>query len=150
MEIKDWSVDHKSDDETKQFVKLEYKIVKGPTDGSWNEIFGLQKTQLWRLRNLLEALGFEIPSSKVSIPFEKLPGKKVAVEVIDDEYEGKTRSKAADYFKAKDYESLASEDDEEEDEDEDEDEDAATDAATDDDEDEDEDEELELVDDDEL
>ena len=155
MEIVDWSVDHKKGEEEKVFTKIFYKILKGPTDGKWDEIFGHQKNQLWRMRNFLEALGFDIPSSKVKVPFEKLVGKKIAMTVVDDEYEGKIKSKVGDWFKAKDFEALQSEsedEDEDEEADEDEDEDAATDAATsdDEDEDEDEDEELELVDDDDI
>jgi hypothetical protein len=146
MEIADYSVDHKKDDETNQFVKVEYKILQGPTKGSWNEIFNLGKTSLWRLRNFLEAVGFTIPSSAVSVPFEKLIGRKVAMTIGDDEYEGKTRSKAQDYFSAKDFEALGEETTDEDEDEEDEDEESTTEAATADDE--DEDEELELVDDD--
>lgn len=149
MKIKDYAVDHKKDDETNQFVKMEYEILEGPTKGEWNEIFNLGKTSLWRLRNFLEAVGFKIPSSKVDIPFEKLVGRKVAMTIGDDEYEGKTRSKAQDYFSAKDFEALGTEADEDEDsDDEDEDEETTTEAATSDDE--DEDEELEIVDDDDI
>lgn len=149
MEIVDWAVDHKKDDESSQFVKIFYKIQKGPTDGKWEEIFGLKQNQLWRLRNFLEALGFDIPSSRVKVPFEKLVGKKIAMTIADDTYENKTKSQVQDWFPSKDYEALAT-DEEEEDEDEDEDEDAATEAATSDDEDEDEESEDEDEDEDEL
>lgn len=149
MKITDWEVDHKKDDESSQFVKIYYQIEKGPTDGKWDEIFNLGQKSLWRLRNFLEALGFNIPSSKVQVPFEKLIGKKVAITVGDDEYEGQTRSKAQDYFPAKDYEAVESEDEDEDDEDEDEDE--ATESMTEgEDEDEEDEDELELVDDDDI
>lgn len=151
MKITDWEVDHKKDDDSNKFLKIYYEIEQGPTEGKWDEIFNLGKTSLWRLRNFLEALGFKIPSKAIMVPFEKLPNKKVAMTVADDEYEGKTKSKAVDYFSAKDYEALASEDEDEEDaeeavtsDDEDEEEEEETD------EDEDEDEELELVDDEDI
>lgn len=151
MEVTDYSVGHKSDDEDKKFVKVNYKILKGPTNGDWNEIFGLGKKQLWRLRNFLEAVGFKIASESINVPMEKIVGRKIAMTVEDDVYEGKTKSQVSDWFKAKDYEKLAADSDEEdedaEDEDtEDEDEETAEEAVTADDE--DEDEELEIDDDD--
>lgn len=149
FQIKDYGVGGEGD---KQWLRMEYTILKGPTTGDFSDMFGLGKKSLWRLRLFLEAVGFKKLASAINkIPMEKLPGKKVAGTVGDDEYEGKIRSKVSDYFSATDYENLgtadtASDDDEEADEDEDE--DSATDL-TESDEDED-DDELEVVDDEDI
>lgn len=143
FKITDYEVDHKKDDEDKKFLVVKYDIEKGPSEGSWSEIFSLTKNALWRFRLFLEAAGFKIPSSAVGVPLEKLPGRRVGATVADDDYEGKTRSKVAEYFSAKDYEALASNDEDEDEEEE------TTQSVTSGDEDEDE-EELELVDDEDL
>ncbi|HET7713459.1 MAG TPA: hypothetical protein VFK94_03720 [Patescibacteria group bacterium] len=145
--IKDWGVGGEGD---KQWLRIEYTIDKGPTDGDFSDIFGLGKKSLWRLRLFLEAVGFKkLQSSINKIPLDKLPGKKVAGTVGDDEYEGKIRSKVSDYFSAKDYENLgAAEAEDEEADADDEDEDESADLTSgDDDED---DDELEVVDDDDI
>lgn len=147
-EIKDWGVGGEGE---KQWLRIEYNILKGPTDGSFSDMFNLGKKSLWRLRLFLEAVGFKkLKSSLNKIPLDKLPGKKVAGTVGDDEYEGKIRSKVSDYFSATDYENLgtAGADEDEEESDEDEEDEESTDlTASDDDED---DDELEVVEDDDL
>jgi hypothetical protein len=141
--IKDYGVGGEDD---KPWLRVEYTIEKGPTDGDFSDIFSLSQKALWRLRLFLEAVGFKkLQSSINKIPLEKLPGKSVAGTVGDDEYEGKIRSKVSDYFSAKDYEALGT--DEESEEGEEEDEDEVTEAVTEEDEDE---EELEIVDEDDL
>lgn len=146
----------KKDDEgkRKKFLVFKFDILKGPTTGSFSDLFGLSKKQLWRYRLFLEALGVKV-GGETEVNLKKLVGQKVGGTVEDDEYNGKKKSQVADYFSAEDYENLGSEDDEddededEEDEDEEDEEDVKS-AATDDDEDEDEDEELEVVDDDDI
>lgn len=78
---------------------------------------------LWSLRGVLQALSpaIKIPDKMMSIPFDKLVGRTVALEIADDEDdEGTIRSAIIDVF----AESLLEEDDEDEDEDEEDDEDA--------------------------
>lgn len=147
--IKDYAV---GGDDEKQWLRIEFNIEKGPTDGTFSDLFSLSKKALWRLRLFLEAVGFKnLKDGLNKIPLDKLPGKSVAGTVADDEYEGKIRSKVQDYFSAKDYENLgaAGADDEEEGEEEDEDDEDVEDAVTSGDGDEDE-EELEIVDDDDI
>lgn len=146
FEVTDYRMGQKGQDEEKQFLAVDLKILKGPSEGKFGEIFGLQKTQLWRLFNFMEALGFKVESSRQKLPLEKITGRKFGGTVADHEYDNKKSSQIQDWFTAKEYEEIDSEE-EDEDEDEEEEEEDVADAATDDDEEEDE-EELELVDDD--
>jgi hypothetical protein len=147
----------KKDDEGKKrrFLVFKFDILKGPSTGSFSDLFGLSKKQLWRYRLFLEALGIKI-GGETDVPLKKLVGKNVGGTVEDDEYNGKKKSQVSDYFSAEDYENLGSddedededdEDEDEEDEDEDEDEEDVAESVTEDDE---EDEELEVVDDDDI
>ena len=148
FKIKDYGVGGEAE---KQWVRVEYTIVKGPTTGDFSDMFSLSKKALWRLRLFLEAVGFKkLQSSINKIPMDKLPGKLVAGTVGDDEYEGKIRSKVSDYFSATDYENLGTADADDDESDEDEDEESTTDTDLTDSDDEDEDDELEVVDDDDL
>lgn len=149
FKIKDYEVGEKKDDSSKKWMRVALDIEKGPTDGEFSEMFGLAQNQLWRFRAFLEAVGFtKLKSGINNIPLDKLPGRRFAGTVADDEYNGKIKSQIQDFFSAKDFENLGTADTpDDEDEAEDEDEDDVADAATDDDEDED-DDELEVVDDD--
>lgn len=146
FKITDWGVGGESE---KQWLRIEFNIQQGPTDGDFSDIFSLSQKALWRLRLFLEAVGFKkLKSSLNKIPLDKLPGKLVAATVADEDYDGKTRSRPQDYFSATDFENLskAEAEDEESEDEEDEDEDADLTAS---DEDEDQDE-LEVVDDDDI
>lgn len=58
----------------------------------------LAANSLWNLRNLLETLGVEVPDGPLEIDFAELVGIPVGLSIVDDEYEGKKRSKVADFF----------------------------------------------------
>lgn len=76
---------------------------------------------LWSLRGVLQALEprIKIPDKMMKIPYDKVEGRTVALEIGDDEYEEKVRSTIIDVF----HPSLIEDEDEDvEDEDEEEDE----------------------------
>lgn len=105
---------------------------------------------LWSFRGVLQALkpAIKIPDKLMNIPFEKLVGRTVAIEVTDDEDdEGKIRSQIIDVFKEELLEEDEEDDEEEEDEDAEEEEEEDDDEAS---EEEDEDEEEFDLDEDEL
>lgn len=102
---------------------------------------------LFFLRNLLEALGAEVPEKASKIRYKKYVGKKIGITVEDDEYENKMKSEVSDFLDP-DMVGADEEDDDEEDDDLDDDEDDED--SDDDDDDEDEDEDLDEVDLDEL
>ena len=51
--------------------------------------------QLWKLRELIEAAGTKVPSKVVQIDPDKYVGKKINVELEDDTFYGKLRSRVA-------------------------------------------------------
>lgn len=98
---------------------------------------------LWNLRNLLEALGKEVPQKKVAVPYTKYIGELVGITLVDDEYNNRKYSEVSDWIDP----DLVEEDDDEDDDDEDED---LDDEDSDDEDDEDDDDEMDDVDLDEL
>ncbi len=51
--------------------------------------------QLWKLRELIEAAGTKVPSKVVQIDPAKYVGARINVELEDDSYQGKLRSRVA-------------------------------------------------------
>ena len=68
---------------------------------------------LWNFRSVLESLGVKVKDSTMNIPLNRLVGRTCGIEVVDGEYEGKTRSEINDIFP----EALLEEDEEDDDED---------------------------------
>jgi hypothetical protein len=58
----------------------------------------LQANQLWKVRNLFLAGGLTIPKKKVKLDPNRVVGKKIAVTMEDDEYDGKLQSVIAEIF----------------------------------------------------
>lgn len=59
----------------------------------------LTENALWTLRNMLEAMGYEVPASKMKFDDKMVNGKKVGITVIDgEEYKGRISSEIADYI----------------------------------------------------
>jgi hypothetical protein len=131
-----------------------FQIVGGNHDGK-NIVDNtvLVPKALFRLRQLLEALGVNVPKRMVSLPLKKLVGKELGANLVDGEPYGERNRVSSE---VNEYMSLdVLEQEEAEDEDEDEEEEDLEDEDEDDDEDEEEDEdedddELEEVDLDEL
>lgn len=88
----------------------------------------LTADSLWKLKGLLEALGFSIPAKKVDLDkyLKRTIGKELGLTIVDEEYENKMSSKIADYMTSDALgdsdEDDESDDDEEDDESDDEDE----------------------------
>lgn len=53
---------------------------------------------LWKVRNLIQATGTDVPKRKVKVDPNKLVGKEVGVTMEDDEYEGRMKSVIANVF----------------------------------------------------
>lgn len=59
----------------------------------------LTETSLWTLRNMLEAMGYSVPASKMTFNDKMVIGKKVGLTLIDgEEYKGRISSEVADYI----------------------------------------------------
>jgi hypothetical protein len=94
---------------------------------------------MWKVRQLLQAMGVNVPKKVVTLNPTKYIGREFGVTVADDEYKNRISSKVQDYIDLETYESLEDEDVEDEEDEDDEDTD-------DDDETEEDDEDLEEVD----
>ena len=102
-------------------ARLYYNTVLINADGE------VATNNLWSFRGVLQALkpNVKISDSMMKIPLTKLVGRTCALEVVDDDYEGKIRSTISDVFNQKlmeEDEDELDDDFEEEEEDEEEDE----------------------------
>ena len=81
----------------------------------------LDEKNLWKLRNLLLAVGAKVPKGAANIDVERLVGKVVGISLEDDEYEGQMKSVIDAVFSKDEVESedapAMEEDDEDEDDD---------------------------------
>lgn len=126
--------------------KLDFKfeIISGKNKGSL--LFytcSLQPQALFKLKVVLEALGYEIPEGNFNLDIDELIDLECSVEVAHETYEGKKRARIVEFITSDDSDEDDSDDEEDTDEDEEEDED------TDDEDEDDEDDEDEDEDDDE-
>jgi hypothetical protein len=76
--------------------QLEWKF-RGTEGKAKGKIFYYYTTltpeSLWKLGLTLQALGVEVPDSATDVDLDDLVGKECMGTVIDDEYQGKTKSK---------------------------------------------------------
>lgn len=72
---------------------LVFAIMAGP--GRYPYYCKIVPNQLWKLRELIEAAGTKVPNKVVQIDPAKYVGTKVNVELEDDTYNGKLRSRVA-------------------------------------------------------
>ena len=59
----------------------------------------LDEKQLWKFRALLLAAGKDVPKRKVTVDPESIVGKRVMIDLEDDEWEGREKSVVAGVFK---------------------------------------------------
>lgn len=71
----------------------------------------LTADSLWKVRNLFVACGVEVPKKKMNVDPNKLVGKNFIAEMIDDEYEGRMKSKVMGVMSLADYKKFLSEND---------------------------------------
>lgn len=72
---------------------LVFAIVAGP--GRYPYYCKIVPNQLWKLRELIEAAGTKVPNKVVQIDPAKYVGSRINVELEDDSYQGKLRSRVA-------------------------------------------------------
>lgn len=108
----------RSSEKDTPYVQVDVKILDaGKAKGKIvSDRLYITPKSLFRLRSLLEALGLTVPKKVVNIPGKKLVGKEVGITAVDDEWEGRIRSRIGDFLDPDDLDDDA--DDEEEDEDE--------------------------------
>jgi cell division septation protein DedD len=62
----------------------------------------LEPDQLWKLRNVFEAVGMKVGQRRIKVDPQKAVGKKIGVTIIDNEYNGKVSSQIDQVFPASD------------------------------------------------
>lgn len=72
---------------------LVFAITAGP--GRYPYYCKIVPNQLWKLRELIEAAGTKVPNKVVQIDPAKYVGAHINVELEDDSYQGKLRSRVA-------------------------------------------------------
>lgn len=104
-----------SDNSGEDYLSWKFKVVGGKMSGrSLYDNTSLQPQALWRLRRVLEALGIEVPDGTMDIDPDELIGLECDVEVANEDYQGKQRSRVVDIFPAGEGGSSDEDDEEEE------------------------------------
>ena len=74
-------------------IVVAFEVTKGQDKGARvYENYPLAENALWKLKGMLQAIGMKC-EGKVQLDLDKLIGKVCIVEVADDEYDGKVRSR---------------------------------------------------------
>lgn len=85
-------------------LKITFLFLTGGTGVEGKQISDfhyLTEGALWTLRNMLEAMGFNVPQGKMKFDDKMVMGRKVGITVIDgEEYKGRISSEIADYVPA--------------------------------------------------
>lgn len=81
-------------------LQFAFEITKGEDKGcKVFESFVLTDKALWKLKSFLQAIGMKA-DGKIKLDLDKLIGKVCDIEVFWDDYNGQTRAKISDYYKA--------------------------------------------------
>ena len=106
LEIKDYEIRSKQDDESRKRISWETAIVS-PSGFAGKTIYhntSLVPESLWALRNLLEDCGVKVPKKMVDLPLGKMIGKRFGATLEDDDYNPeKIKSKVAATFPASEF-----------------------------------------------
>lgn len=94
------SVTRKSTKAGDDMVEWIFEIVEHEKYGGQHFYYNnvLVPQALWSFRAVLEALGIKIKDTTMNIPLRRLVGRTCGIEIVDGEYEGKTRSEINDVF----------------------------------------------------
>jgi len=83
-------------------TKLPEEDREGIIGGNLHDFIPLKTTTVWRIRQLCEAALGHAPSGKV-LQKEWLVGKRVCIQVEDNEYQGEVRSRIVRYEHEKEW-----------------------------------------------
>jgi hypothetical protein len=113
------SVKHETSKNGNPMLVWEFKITEGKfKNKTLRDRTVLQDNSLWKLKQLLEAMGISVPSKRVALDLSRYPGMELGITVTDDEYDGRISSKVSDYVNAEVLDEEEDEEDEEEEEEE--------------------------------
>ena len=98
-------------------IEWKFEITEGKYAGKKiTHYTPLTESSLWKLKKLLEAIGYDIPEEEFDIDGEEVIDSELAIQIADHEWEGKVRSDVTDYAEAGVGEAEEADEPEEEDE----------------------------------
>lgn len=114
VKVKGQPTTGKSPEKKTPFIEFVFEFVDGQYKGKTiSDRFYLSSGALWRLRNVIEAMGLKVPSSTAKLKLKEYDGKKLGITIENEENdEGKEYSNVTDTFK---YELVEDSDDDSED-----------------------------------
>lgn len=111
------SIEEKESSEGNPYLSAKMKITEGKHKGATAyDNFSLQPQALWKLRTLLEVLGYEVPEGEMEIEIEDLVGEKFDGVITNEKYEGKNRPRITQFISLGTEEEEAEEEEESDDE----------------------------------
>lgn len=93
------SVSEEESSEGNPYLKWVWKVIEdGEAKGATlYDNTSLQPQALWRLKTLLEVIGFDIPERAMTLDLKGLVGKKAKLEVTNEDYKGKQRPRVTGF-----------------------------------------------------
>lgn len=94
-------------DSGEPYLNWTWKVNGGKADGAIAyDTTSLQPQALWRLRTILECLGYEVPDGPMDIDYESIAEEKprCLVEIVNEEYENRDRPRAVGFLPAEEGE----------------------------------------------
>lgn len=93
------AANQKNSSNNNPMIAFEFEVADGPYKGApLYENCSLQPQALFKLKSVLEALGFEIPNRAFDLNLRDLIGLTCEVEVGHEVYEGKKRARILEYL----------------------------------------------------
>lgn len=95
-EVEDCTIEISQQDN--KYLKWIFKVSEGEHAGAkvyHNSV--LVEQSLWALRNVLVALGVEVPAGKMQLTPTKYVGRSCRISVVQREYQGKKRPQIVDF-----------------------------------------------------
>ena len=93
------AANQKNSSNNNPMIVFEFEVADGPYKGApLYENCSLQPQALFKLKSVLEALGFEIPNKAFDLNLRDLIGLTCEVEVGHEVYEGKKRARILEYL----------------------------------------------------
>ena len=93
------SVEEKESSEGNAYLAWKWKVAEGPLKGATiYDNTSLKPTALWRLKGLLECMGFEV-DGKFALNFREYVGKQVMANVANEVYQGKSKPRIGEFLR---------------------------------------------------
>lgn len=90
--------DHQPKDQDKEMGWVFTVTIDGDARSTYPVYAGPDEKQAWKIRKMFIAAGMNVPKKLVLVDPNKLVGKAIGVYLEDDEYEGRMRSRIADFI----------------------------------------------------